>query len=190
MPQAILKMSWKQYSTKQQLYGHLPPITKNIQVRRTRHAGHCWRSRNELISDVLLAIFSCLNSLVPEFILRISILVLDKKEEVDFWYCIVWDYFSLFHSGQIKCRTWSAWFFFLEIIFYRSIPGRVIPNAKKMVLDVFLLNTQHHKLRVKWSNPEKGVAPSPTPQCNNNWKESLGVTLDCIQQFQIYSYST
>ena len=36
------------------LYGHLPPIMKTIQVRRTRHAGHCWRSRDELISDVLL----------------------------------------------------------------------------------------------------------------------------------------
>ena len=31
-----------------------PPITKTIQARRTRHAGHCWRSRDELISDVLL----------------------------------------------------------------------------------------------------------------------------------------
>ena len=40
--------------TKQQLYGHLPPITKTIQVRRTRHAGHCWRSRDELTSDILL----------------------------------------------------------------------------------------------------------------------------------------
>ena len=30
------------------------PITKTIQVRRTRHAGHCWRSRGELIRDVLL----------------------------------------------------------------------------------------------------------------------------------------
>ena len=39
---------------KPQLYGHLPPITKTIQVRRTRHAGHCWRSSNELIRDVLL----------------------------------------------------------------------------------------------------------------------------------------
>ena len=29
----------------------LPPITKTIQVRRT---GHCWRSRDELVSDVLL----------------------------------------------------------------------------------------------------------------------------------------
>ena len=43
-----------QHPTKHQLYGHLPPITKTIQVRRTRHAGHCWRSWNELISDILL----------------------------------------------------------------------------------------------------------------------------------------
>ena len=25
-----------------------------LEVRRTRHAGHCWRSRDELIRDVLL----------------------------------------------------------------------------------------------------------------------------------------
>ena len=37
-----------------ELYSHLPPITKTIQVRRTRHAGHCWRSKDELISDILL----------------------------------------------------------------------------------------------------------------------------------------
>ena len=30
------------------LYSHLPPITKTIQVRRVRHAGHCWRSRDKL----------------------------------------------------------------------------------------------------------------------------------------------
>ena len=28
--------------------------TKTMKVRRTRHAGHCWRSRDELVSDVLL----------------------------------------------------------------------------------------------------------------------------------------
>ena len=50
----ILNKSWRQHPTKQQLYGHLPPVTKTIQVRRTRHAGHCWRSRDKLISDVLL----------------------------------------------------------------------------------------------------------------------------------------
>ena len=54
MLQAILNKSWKQHPTKQQLYGHLPSITKTIKIRRTKHAGHCWRSRDELISDVLL----------------------------------------------------------------------------------------------------------------------------------------
>ena len=54
MLRAILNTSWRQHPTKHQLYGHLPPITKTIQVRRTRHAGHCWGSRDELISDVLL----------------------------------------------------------------------------------------------------------------------------------------
>ena len=46
--------SWRQHPARHQLYSHLPPITKTIQARRTRHAGHCWRRRDELISDVLL----------------------------------------------------------------------------------------------------------------------------------------
>ena len=50
----ILSKSWRQHTTNQQLYGYLPPITKTIKVRRTRHAGHCWRSKNELISDIIL----------------------------------------------------------------------------------------------------------------------------------------
>ena len=54
MLRAILNKSWQQHPTRHQLYGHLPPITKTIQVRWTRHAGHCWRSRDELIRDVLL----------------------------------------------------------------------------------------------------------------------------------------
>ena len=54
MLRAVLNKSWRQYPTRHQLYGHLAPITKTIQVRRTRRAGHCWRSRDELISDVLL----------------------------------------------------------------------------------------------------------------------------------------
>ena len=54
MLRAILNKSWRQHPTRHQLYSYLPPISKTIQVRRTRHAGHCWRSRDELISDVLL----------------------------------------------------------------------------------------------------------------------------------------
>ena len=41
MLRAILNKSWRQHPTRHQLYGHLPPITKTILVRRTRHAGHC-----------------------------------------------------------------------------------------------------------------------------------------------------
>ena len=51
---AILNNSWQQHPTGHQLYGHLPLIMKTIQVRQTRHAGHCWRSRDKLISDVIL----------------------------------------------------------------------------------------------------------------------------------------
>ena len=51
---AILNKSWQQHPTRHQLYGHLPPISKTIQARRIRYEGHCWRSRDELISDVLL----------------------------------------------------------------------------------------------------------------------------------------
>ena len=39
---------WKYYPTKEQLCGHLPPFLK------TRYAGHCWRNKNEFISDILL----------------------------------------------------------------------------------------------------------------------------------------
>ena len=46
---AILNKSRKQHPTKPQLCDHLPPITKTTKVRRTRHAGHNWRSRDELI---------------------------------------------------------------------------------------------------------------------------------------------
>ena len=51
---AILNKSRRQHTTRHQLYGHLPPITKTLQARRTRHARPGRRSKDELISDVLL----------------------------------------------------------------------------------------------------------------------------------------
>ena len=53
MLRAILNQFWRQHPTKHQLYGHLPPITKTIKVRRPKHTGHCWRSRDKLISVLL-----------------------------------------------------------------------------------------------------------------------------------------
>ena len=49
-----------------------------------------------------------------------------------------------------------------------SIPVRVIPKTQKVVLDAFLLNTQHYKLRIKAkkSHPGKEEVPSPTHRSN------------------------
>ena len=66
-----------------------------------------------------------------------------------------------------------------------SIPSRVIPKTLKMVLDATLLNTQHYKVRVKCSNPGKGVAPSPTPWCRGYRKGSLRVTHDYGRQLYL-----
>ena len=41
MLQAILNKFWKLHPTKFQQYGHLPPISKTIQIRWTKHVGHC-----------------------------------------------------------------------------------------------------------------------------------------------------
>ena len=51
MLHAVLNKSSKQHTTKQQLYGHLHPISQTIQAR---HVGHCWGSKDELIIDVFL----------------------------------------------------------------------------------------------------------------------------------------
>ena len=49
----VLNKSWKQLSTKQQLYGHLSPISQT-KVRQARHAGHCWQKKGKHISNILL----------------------------------------------------------------------------------------------------------------------------------------
>ena len=43
-----------------------------------------------------------------------------------------------------------------------SIQGRIVPKILEIVLDTSLLNNIRYISRVKWSNPGKGVAPSPT----------------------------
>ena len=58
MLRAILHKFWRQYPTKHQLWGHLPPITKTIQIWQTSHVRHCWRSKDELMSDIILWISS------------------------------------------------------------------------------------------------------------------------------------
>ena len=44
-----------------------------------------------------------------------------------------------------------------------SIPGRVLPKIKKMVLDATLLNTQHYKVRIKGKVEESWERSSALP---------------------------
>ena len=62
----------------------------------------------------------------------------------------------------------------------RSIPGRVIPKTQKWYLmpPCLTLSIRRYGSRVKWGNPGKGVAPSPTPWCSSYRKGNLRVTLD------------
>ena len=54
MLEAILNKSWQQHPHKAPTIR--PPAShhENYPTRRTRHVGHCWRSKDELISDILL----------------------------------------------------------------------------------------------------------------------------------------
>ena len=49
-----------------------------------------------------------------------------------------------------------------------SIPGHVIPKTLKMVRPCLTLSNIRYESKVKWSNPGKGVAPSPTHRCSSN----------------------
>ena len=71
-----------------------------------------------------------------------------------------------------------------------SIPGRVIPKTQKWYfIPLYLtLSDIRYVSRVKWSNPGKGVAPSPTPQYSSYWKGRLLVALDYGRQIYFYLY--
>ena len=50
----VLNISWKEHLTRQRLYGTLPTLSSTIRERRLRFAGHCGRTKEELVSSVLL----------------------------------------------------------------------------------------------------------------------------------------
>ena len=72
-----------------------------------------------------------------------------------------------------------------------SIQGQVIPKTQKMVFDASLLNTYHYKVWIKgkWSNPGKGVTPSPTSRCSSYRKGSLRVTHDYSRQLTYLTHT-
>ena len=73
-----------------------------------------------------------------------------------------------------------------------SIPGRVIPKTQKSYFMPLCLTLSiiTYGSRIKWVNPGKGEAPSPTNWCCSYRKGSLLVTLDCgcLLNLLIYIY--
>ena len=126
MLRAILDKSWRQHPTKQQLCSHLPPITKILQVTRTRYAGHCWRSRDKLISDMRGPLYK------------------DEQRQDDQLEPI---YNSSVPIQYVALKTYREWWT-IEKVGGRG-SGRVISKTQKMVLDTVLLNSQHYKMRMK-----------------------------------------
>ena len=57
-----------------------------------------------------------------------------------------------------------------------------------MIPPCLTLNNIRYVSRVKWSNPGKGVASSPTPRCYGYWKGSLRVGLDYGRQLFYLSF--
>ena len=54
MLRAILKRSWKYHPNYKDIYGNIPDICKSIRQKRLRFSGHCWISKLELASDVII----------------------------------------------------------------------------------------------------------------------------------------
>ena len=101
--------------------------------------------------------------------------VTEEKTKSLFTFSIFYSLFSL--SNQL---THISYYLSLSLSGdWNSIPDQVIPKTQKMVLDAFLLDTQHYKVWIKdkWSNPGEGVAPFPRPCCCSYWKGSQWVAL-------------
>ena len=89
----------------------------------------------------------------------------------------------------ISNSSMLVWVFANGSRYLCSIPGRVIPKTKKkryLISLCLTLSIIMYESRVKWSNPGKGVAPSPTRWCSSYWKGSLLVTFDCGRQFYLF----
>ena len=46
---AILNIHWSRHPSKERLFDNLAQITSVIKERRTRFAGHCYRSKDEFV---------------------------------------------------------------------------------------------------------------------------------------------
>ena len=118
--QAVLKKSCRQYHTNRQLYSRLIPITKTIEYRRTTHAGHCWRSKEKLMSDILqwtpshgrAKVGRPVRTYIHQFCADKWCILEDLPEamdDIDLW-------LERFKEIRVSSKTWRWWWWCVKII--------------------------------------------------------------------------
>jgi hypothetical protein len=55
----VQNISWREHKTKAEIYGDIPPISAILTQRRARFAGHCYRAKDQIISDVICMRLPC-----------------------------------------------------------------------------------------------------------------------------------
>ena len=50
----VKNLNWRNHPNKALIYGELPPISTTLAQRRSMFAGHCFRAKDQVVSDVLL----------------------------------------------------------------------------------------------------------------------------------------
>ena len=147
--------------------------------RPTRHAWPCWRSKDEVISDVLLWTPAYgqakagrqLEHTYSSYVrIRDVALIPARGEERLGWVAresqgypcprhdmmmmMIYWWFSKRYKYRIQNIMLRRLLKFCIHLISKCSPmalenGRVIPNTQKMVLDPTLLNNQHYKVRIK-----------------------------------------
>ena len=87
-------------------------------------------------------------------------------------------YHNTVHSEWVECSP-------IVMEDLGSIPGHVYQRLRKWYLipPCLTLSNTRYVSRLKWRNPGKGVAPSPTPRCSSYWKGSILVALVYVRQY-------
>ena len=80
---------------------------------------------------------------------------------------------TAYFARWVDCSpmVWETWVQSQVVSYQKLLKWYLIPPC-------LTLSNIRYVSRVKWSNPGKGVAPSPTSRCSSNWKGSLQVTVD------------
>lgn len=50
----LLNVTWRDRLNSDRFYAKLRPVSGTIKERRVRYAGHCWRAKDEIVTELLL----------------------------------------------------------------------------------------------------------------------------------------